>query len=454
MPSDASILEGNFGRSDTRSAAPGTVAPTTAAARALPAAPRITVWDLLSQFKKDVYGKEVQTTSPYSYTWIADQVGHVCLGILFNFGLTLIAFYIGKGTSWALSFFGKDTSWALWFFGKDTSWDAIVGLLAGSILVSLYEFRTYRSAVKEATPLFPLDKECLRDNAAIAAAYMILGCGVGFAFHQTALVGVVLFLLLLLLAILIAPQWLRQKIIWQKAGLPYLFRLADAQPNMSQEAAKQIQTLINQGAPPTPDLPPRQVILGGPIGSGRTTIAAGIGSEFAFNKTKVRYLSFDTLLECASRSSSSHFEDDTGPVNINYWRWCEAQVLIIDDIGPLISAREQQQRADLEKFQKALHHDLAAIKSVLARRHTVWVIGDLCPDGKTATVGDTLGQFAGVVADFCDAKQQPLVVELSEPPPAPETVERGWRLMVRRIWRYFARRYSTGRAVTKLAPLG
>src|SRR6516164_1164909 len=166
-------------------------------------------------------------------------------------------------------------------------------------------------------------------------------------------------------------------------------------------------------ADPDPDLLPRQVVVGGPIGSGRTTIAAGIGSEFAFNKTKVRYLSFDTLLECASRSSSSHFEDDPGPANINYWPWSEAQVLIIDDIGPLISAREQQQRADLEKFQKAVHHDLATIKSVLARRHTVWVIGDLRPNGETATVTNSLGQFAGVVTDFCDAKQQPLVVELS-----------------------------------------
>jgi len=411
MASNVSALGGRLRRRIARSAAPVMVAPTAAATPAFPAAPRITVWDLLGQFKKDVYGKEVQTTSPYSYTWIADQVGHVCLGILINFGLTLAAFY-------ALRFFGKDTSGGV-FFDKDTSWDAIVGLLAGSILVSLYEFLTYRSAVKEATPLFPLDKECLRDNAAIAATYMILGCGVGFAFHQTALVGVVLFLLLLLVAILIAPEWLRQKIIWQKAGLPYLFRLADAQLSMNREAAKQIQTLIDQGAPRNPDLLPRQVIVGGPIGSGRTTIAAGIGTEFAFNKTKVRYLSFDTLLECASRSSSSHFEDDPGPANINYWPWSEAQVLIIDDIGPLISAREQQQRADLEKFQKAVHHDLATIKSVLARRHTVWVIGDLRPNGETATVANSLDQFGGVVADFCDAKQQPLVVELSDPPPAP-----------------------------------
>ena len=416
MPSDVSILEGGFGRPDARSDAPLTVAPATAPTTTRLAEPRITVWDLLDQFGKDVYGKEVQTTSPYSYTWIADQVGHVCLGIMINFGLTLAGYY------------------ALRFFGGDPSWDALGGLVAGSTIVSLYELRTYRSSVKDATGLFPLDRKSLRDNAIIAAVYLILGVGVGFAFHQTAVVAVVLFLALLLVAILCAPRWLRQKIIWQKAGLPYLFRLADAQLSMTEKVAKQIQNLIDQGAPPRPNSPPRQVIVGGPIGSGRTTIAAGIGTEFAFKKMKVRYLSFDTLLECASRSSISHFEDDTGPANINYWHWSEAQVLIIDDIGPLISAREQQQRADLEKFRNAVHHDLAAIKGVLARCHTVWVIGDLCPDGKTAKAANGLSQFAGVVTDFCGAKQEPLVVALSDPPPAPETTERGWGAMLRRIW--------------------
>jgi len=86
MPSDVSILEGGFGRPDARSDAPVPVAPATAPNTTRLAEPSITVWDLLDQFGKDVYGKEVQTTSPYSYTWIADQVGHVCLGILINFG--------------------------------------------------------------------------------------------------------------------------------------------------------------------------------------------------------------------------------------------------------------------------------------------------------------------------------------------------------------------------------
>ena len=390
MTSDVSVLEGNLRSLDTRLAAPVSVVG--------PSTPRITTKDLLHQFRVDVYGKEVQTTAPYSYTWMADQVGHVCLGILISFALTLAA------------------SYALPLIGIEASWGALAGLLIGSIAVSLYELRTYLSSVKEATDRFPLDRTSLRDNAVIAAAYMIIGVCVGFAFQQSAPWAVIGLIALIVLAIALAPPWLRQKIIWQKAALPYLFRLADAQPSIGVEPAKQLQALIDKGAPPAPGTRPDQVIVGGPIGSGRTPIAAGIGTEFAFKKTKVRYLSLDTLLECAARSSNPHFVDDPGPANIDYWHWSEAQVIIIDDIGPLIAAQEREQRANLEKFRKLLHNDLAAVKSVLTRCHTVWVIGDLCPDGESATVGDTLDQFARVIADFCKAEQDPLVVELSEVP--------------------------------------
>jgi hypothetical protein len=359
-------------------------------------APNITLKDLLHQFWIDVFGKEVQTTATYSYTWMADQIGHVCLGIIIDFGATLLARY------------------TLPLIGIDQSWSAIAGFLFASIVVSLWELCAYLSSAKQATGLFPLDRKCLRDNAIIAAGYMILGAAVGFAFHQSALWGVAGFIAALFVAIVLAPPWLRQKIIWQKAGLPYLFRLADAQPSIGAQPAKQLQDLIYKGAPPDPKTPPGQVIVGGPIGSGRTPLAAGIGTEFAFNKTKVRYLSLDTLLECAARSSGSKFADDTGPANIDYWRWSEAQVIIIDDIGPLIAAEEGTRRANLEKFEKLLCYDLAAVRSVLTRCHSVWVIGDLCPDGETAAVGDTLDRFASLIAGFCEAKQAPLVIELSE----------------------------------------
>jgi len=40
-----------------------------------PSAPQLTLKNLRDQFWADVYGKEVQTTATYSYTWVADQFG-------------------------------------------------------------------------------------------------------------------------------------------------------------------------------------------------------------------------------------------------------------------------------------------------------------------------------------------------------------------------------------------
>jgi hypothetical protein len=388
MTSNVSAFDGHLHRRDARSAAPVPIVG--------PRAPKITIKNLLWQFWKDVYGKEVQTTSTYSYTWLADQVGHVCLGILINFGLTLAAFY------------------ALPRFGVDASWYKIAGLVIGSAAVSLWELSAYLSSKKEATGRFPLDNKLLGANAAIAALYMILGVSVGFAFHQSALQGVAGFLALMAVAVICAPPWLREKIIWQKAGLPYLFRLANAQRTIGVKAAQHLQDLIDEGAPPATR--PCQVIIGGPIGSGRTPLAAGIGTEFAFKKTAVRYLSLDALLEFAARSSNHHFDDDPGPPNIKYWPWSEAQTVIIDDIGPLIAAQEKEQHGNLEKFQKLLGTDLAAVAPVLARCHSVWVIGDLRPNGETATVGNSLDKFARAIAKFCKAERHPLVVELSESP--------------------------------------
>jgi hypothetical protein len=40
-----------------------------------PSAPQLTLKNLRDQFWADLYGKEVQTTATYSYTWVADQFG-------------------------------------------------------------------------------------------------------------------------------------------------------------------------------------------------------------------------------------------------------------------------------------------------------------------------------------------------------------------------------------------
>src|SRR5256885_15108327 len=188
--------------------------------------PRISNQLLLSQFWLDIFGKEVQSAATYSYMWLADQVGHLFIGLLVDFALT---FALG----WLIP-----------------DWSVIAGLLLAVIIVSVWEFLAYRKDMKTATYPCLLDEPLLRKNAIIAAGYMWMGAVIGFGFHQSVPWNIILFLAVLCIAVLCARSWLQQKIIWQKAALPYLFRLANAKTTISKVDAKKLQEFIAGKAPP------------------------------------------------------------------------------------------------------------------------------------------------------------------------------------------------------------
>jgi len=397
-----------------------------------PTPPVVSLWDAAKQFWRDIHGKEVQTAGTYSYTWTADQFGHVCVGTLANMGATRIA----GGVEYALRAYndGKGLWGILWAalteppFGAGIEW----GLAVAIIAVSFWEWMSYRSEVKKPIVNFPLDKQLLRKNAIAAAMYMWIGAGLGYSFHLNYMSALGWSLLLYGAALLGAPFWLRQKIVWQKAGLPYLFRLSEATQRINNDDANAIQNLIDQDAPQGKDARGRQVVIAGPIGSRRTQLAAGIGTEFAFKNAKVRYLSFDNLVEFAVADS-----DDEGPSNIRYWPWKKAQVVIIDDIGPLLRADPDATKVNLTRFEAMLRHELAPMANVLNRCHTIWVIGDLSPAGGAAPVvatpaaalaavapeaapapdkyPPTLDGFAQLIGHYCNGNGTTLVIELDPP---------------------------------------
>ena len=374
-----------------------------------PSAPKLTTKDLLHQFWADAYGKEVQTAATYSYTWLADQFGHICLGIIINFIGTTVSGGVLVGIKYLAA---KWLGLALPLTYRMGIWPGLLLVVVGA---ALWEWSAYNSSVKQATGRFPLDAKLLRDNAIIAAIYIALGGVMGFAFHQPVIPSALISTGVVVVAIVLAPRWLRQKIIWQKASIPYLFRLADAAPNISEEDAKALQKLIDDGAPPT--APPSQVIVGGPIGSGRTSMAAGIGTEFAFKQHKVRYLGLNSLLEFATSATDRDFPDDHGPATISYWPWSQSQVVIIDGVGPVVSVAEESHEANIARFTAMLQRDLASVSGVLKQCHTVWVLGDLRPPPPRDELSAVLDDFAKAVARYCDSQTPAFVVELAAPPP-------------------------------------
>lgn len=371
-----------------------------------PQKPKITKDDIWAQFRVDIGGKEVQTSETYSHAWVANQFGHVCLGILLGFMLSAI---LGRGLSLSAEWFNTPASWAFSF-----PRDNIIGSVLAIVVAAAWEWRAYRKEVRESVGGFPLDRRLLRHNAFTATAYMVLGVAVAFVFRfftfgpwdrlrgvPVIIWGGLCFLGIVLFGIAIALPWLRQKIVWQKAALPYLFRLADAQPVTPDDKHK-LQGLITTSPPP--DDPAQQIVIGGPIGSGRTEIGVGLGTEFAFRNAAVRYVSLATLLEFAARSKDLDYFDDMGPTNIDYWGWTRAQVVIIDDIGPVLAGKPQNH---FKEFAEILRTQLSKVQAVLQQCHTVWVIGDPRGDGEIATDDELLDRYAVEIGNYCKRLQDP-----------------------------------------------
>jgi hypothetical protein len=391
-----------------------------------PEPPIVTNKDIWTQFKIDIAGKEVQSAETYSHSWLANQFGHICLGILLA---SLLGVAAGPAFATVGFWLGLPPSWHI-----PSPWDLIAGSVLAAVGVSCWEWRAYRLAAKNATGMFPLDRPLLRDNAVIAAVYMLIGVAIALTYRIAATTGewlrlpnvvwsALCFLGLVIVSVHLALPWLRQKIIWQKAGLPYLFRLSDARPTMDADDATELQRLIDSSPPPAMD--PCPIVIGGPISSGRTEFAVAIGTEFAFRQASVRYLSFSTLLEFVVRSQNSKdFFNDIGPSNISFWPWSKAQVLIIDDIGPLLTAQGSAHDDLVDLFRRVLDARLIGVRAVLARCHTVWVIGDLRGAGEIANGAEELDRFGAVIRDFTTRGQnQPrvLVAQLAGDPEAEST---------------------------------
>ena len=377
---------------------------------AVPSPPDIPLKLLLVQFWRDIFGKEVQSAATYSYLWIADQMGHVAVGIVCQFAM---AFALGHVLAPLL-----DIGWL-------ATWANGLALAAVAGAVSFWEWRAFTVAKAGASSgLFPLDEDILRRNAIIATAYMIFGVVVGYGFQLSAYWGALVFLVMVGAAMVCAPPWLRQKITWQKASLPYLFRLADLSVDIPKPLAGEVQRFID--TPPATGAP-RQMIIVGPVASGRTPMVCGLGTELAFKKRKVRYLSFDTLIEISDQYRTRPPDaalppiGPWGPKNIFYWPWFEAETLIIDDISPIIGTAMREFGPDT--FEKILTTGLAGAAAELRSRDTIWVFGVESADisFKLARPGEEIAlRYARDIQAFCQAESPPLAVRL---PPAETRME-------------------------------
>jgi hypothetical protein len=357
-----------------------------------PTPPEISLANIRWQFTKDIDTKEVQTSPTYSYQWVADQVGHMALGL----AAVLLGWLVGDILRW----FGLQIP----------DWPPpVIGFLLFALGAGLWERRTFRQACEKIHSLFDstCDRKDLRDNAVAATYYMIVGGLIGLLavlggklWPTLSLAGAIatVFAIVIVFALAIvlpALYWLRQKIRFQQVGLPFLFRLPEFKlEGFDPNIAKRIDEFIrNSGA-----AAPKHIAILGELGTGKTSLAVGIATEAAFNDKKARYLTLDKLQQIARLTN-----EPPSPRNTRLWPWRESQLIVIDDVVSGIPDSVAEHPDQLLKELQDLGEP--ACRS-LRRRNTVWCLG-ADTTGSDAWI-ETLLQGSGI------AEQDLLIVVLQK----------------------------------------
>ena len=353
-----------------------------------PDAPPLGVRRVLTQAMHDLVGtKDVQDAITASYVWLADQIGHLTLGLVPTVLLC----------------------WLVIAFGPSPAWRVLLFVLMAAVVFLFWAWKErldYVDTKGRAGDVFPFDSADILWNVKTALLYFGIG-GVlaAAAFTATAIgagsaivAGYVIVILLVVFypALAVAYWWLRRKLAFQQAGLPYLYRLANFSGVLS--CVPQVVDLVHLrnrrigmwhvlvGWDPIPEDTAedaralRHLLLTGPLGAGKTSLAVGIGTEFAFSLRIGRYLTAAKLVELAAAAPGPDGQMDYDDGRL-LWPWRDCDLLIIDDVDAGVTPRADGGPAthlvEQGELVAALTDGIsAAALDWLGRRRSIWVVSD------------------------------------------------------------------------------
>lgn len=350
---------------------------------------------VVRQLYKDWFGKDVQETPTVSYVWTADQFGHFGLGFTITYLFSWIARWVYGDAGvpeWAFLACGG-ANFLLW--------------LVKEVLDYFRELKNYNAAhVRNGQPIpgvaqFPFNSREIWWNVITALIYFATGIIVATAALYNPLWAIVATGLVFVMTLGVGYWWVRRKIVFQQAGLPYLYRVANF-PNridvIGGTAAADAVAVLERFCTPQPDAhtdPTEHLILTGPAGAGKSSLAAATGTEHAFQMGIGRYITLAKLLEfeearqvrgAVVQSKAYQGGTLTNPRDQEFfdgrilWPWDRSPLLIIDDVDDAFGLDSPGAAADPDRGLRVIESIRQKIPGVLERvqeiPRVIWVISN------------------------------------------------------------------------------
>ncbi len=264
---------------------------------------KIVLKQLLNQLKTDLTGKDTLSGYTFTYSWMANQLGHFCMGFVLVFFLV----------------WGVDT-----FAQQAPSWYYLATYLVASLVWVLMELRKTIIAinVQRSYGSFEPDTSFIWKDVIVDIAFFIYGTTIAYLGYMYNIWGIVAFVGLLIIYIFPAYHWLMRKMYYQQACFPKYMRLSEITKTFDSTVKTQIEDFSkNKGAI-------KVILIFGGMQAGKTALANAIAIEHAVKCNVTRYstfLKFADLLMCRetyNRQKSNQI-----------WPWHFSDILVVDDIN-------------------------------------------------------------------------------------------------------------------------
>ena len=313
----------------------------------------------LDKLPADFFGSDVFVGYQGTYVWQANQLGHIAIGLI-----------LASVVSWI---FGEWQLGDCLFYGV---------CAAGVVLYAGKEFLDLLIAKKQAEGLFTLSKRELWRDMAADTWFVASGVGMAAAAHAVHWWGLVAFGVALLAFLALRAIFVPAKKSLDRTGLPYMFRLCNfpKASHIKLHNASRIRAFITREKTNGHE-PSDAILIQGCRGTGKTTLAVGMGTEVALYKRRggygrCRYVTAFSLFEHGARKAVG----EASPVKRRTrrmlgtddpWSLKCAEVLIIDDVDSDNGVYGGVTPAEILKKLKAQKE----LWKLLRCKKTVWVTG-------------------------------------------------------------------------------
>jgi hypothetical protein len=321
---------------------------------------RITLKDVLKQFKADLIGKDSYRGVTLTYSWLANQFGHISLGFI----PTVIVFYILKNNHDAENVGIKAASYVSIFWICFELYNFLGPLLlkrkSKSKLVyvsgSAYQFQPawWNIAYDTFTDL------CFFAFGAFLSALILV------YFHHGNILTIRGALIPLFINLFVNGRyWFLTKMYEQAAQFPFQYRLSQFDLPISETAKQSILYWLadNHKA--------KHLLIFGGVNCGKTSLSVGVANEKAIKHQSVIYTTATKLI------SMFFTPPQPDQQNAYPWNWHNSSYLVVDDINPGDPVKETIIPAQyFLQLIDTYSNENDANREVFLNSSVIWVLGN------------------------------------------------------------------------------